>query len=138
MIFSFTFIEAHSQRSGINWGDICRNPVVDMLISEPCNTLTTNGGYQLTAEGERVIACIAGGGALMLVDPTGQALAAAKLLGSSVRCGGSPHQYSNNDNEDPISGLVSGILGSQNSRGNSYSDNQNPLGNIIAGLFGNN
>ena len=111
-IGSFTIIPAHSQRSDINWGEICRNPVVDMLISEPCSTLTTNGGYQLTAEGERVIGCIAGGGALMLVDPTGTTLAAAKALGgSNIKCGGSSQQYSNNNNDDPIGNILSGIFG---------------------------
>ena len=125
---SFTFIQAHSQRSGINWWEICRNPIVDTLISEPCNTLTTNGGYELTAEGETVISCIAGGGTLLLIDPSGSTLAATKLLGSQVGCGGSSGQYSNND---PISGLVSNLMGSQNSQ-------DDPIGNILSGLFGNN
>ena len=112
VLVSFTFIQAHSQTSGINWRDICRNPVVDMLISEPFSTLTTNGGYQLTVEGERVIVCIAGGGALLLVDPTGSTLAAAKLLGgSNVRCGESSQPYSNYNNDDPIRNILSGLFG---------------------------
>lgn len=88
----------------------------------------------MTAEGERVVGCIAGGGALLLVDPTGQALAAAKMLGSSVGCGVS-NQYST---DDPIGGLVSGFLGSQNSRDNSYSNNENPIGNLLSNFLGNN
>ena len=82
----------------------------------------------MTAEGERVIACITGGDALLLIDPSGSTLAAAKLLGSSVGCsGGSSGQYSNND---PVSGLVSNLIGS-----NSQDD---PIGNILSGLLGNN
>ena len=31
----------------INWLEICRIPVVDALLSEPCETLTTPDGYTL-------------------------------------------------------------------------------------------
>lgn len=34
---------------GINWLDICRIPVVDLLLSEPCETLTTPDGFTLTS-----------------------------------------------------------------------------------------
>ena len=44
------------------------NPIVDSLISESCHTLMTNGGYTLTPEAERVLACL-GGGAVALVAP---------------------------------------------------------------------
>jgi hypothetical protein len=71
----------------INWLEICRIPVVDALLSEPCETLTTPDGYTLTKEGERVVGCVVGlfGGsaALMIADPSGSALGAAQQLGLS-------------------------------------------------------
>lgn len=72
---------------GINWLGVCRNPIVDILIAEPCTTLTTPDGYILTAEGNRVLRCIAGGTVLMILDPSGQTLAAAQALGPAVGCG---------------------------------------------------
>lgn len=80
--------EAKAQQTGgINWGEICRNPIVDALIVESCSTLTTREGYMLTAEGERVIRCIGGGAVLLILDPSGQTLAAAQALGPAVGCG---------------------------------------------------
>jgi hypothetical protein len=63
---------------------MCRNPIVDLLISEPCYTLITPDGYALTAEGERVIRCLAAGTILLLYDPTGTTLAVARQLGPAV------------------------------------------------------
>ena len=37
---------------------MCRNPIVDSLISEPCEILTTPDGYTLTSEGNRVLRCL--------------------------------------------------------------------------------
>jgi hypothetical protein len=48
--------------SGINWGDICRIPDVDSMITEPCETLTSSDGYTLTPEGNSVLYCILAGG----------------------------------------------------------------------------
>jgi hypothetical protein len=42
----------------INWGEICRNPLIDPFIAEPCETLTTPDGFTLTPEGQRVLNCI--------------------------------------------------------------------------------
>ena len=70
----------------INWGQVCRNPIFDLLITEPCYTLTTPDGYTLTAEGERVVRCLAAGTILLLYDPTGTRLAAARQLGPAVGC----------------------------------------------------
>jgi hypothetical protein len=81
--------EAEAQQTtGINWGEICRNPIVDAVIVEPCSTLTTSGGYVLTDEGNRVIRCIGGGAVLLILDPSGQTLVAAQALGPAVGCGG--------------------------------------------------
>jgi hypothetical protein len=75
-----------SASTRINWGEICRNPIVDFAIAEPCRTLTTSDGFTLTAEGQRVLKCIAGGGLLLLADRSGAWLAAAKQLGPAVGC----------------------------------------------------
>jgi hypothetical protein len=34
-----------SQQNRINWLELCTNPLVDHVISEPCYTLTTPDGY---------------------------------------------------------------------------------------------
>jgi hypothetical protein len=77
------------QTRDINWGEICRNPIVDAVIVEPCNTLTTPDEYTLTKEGERVLACLVGGGLLLLIDPSGVTLMEAQyIVGEVVGCGG--------------------------------------------------
>ena len=93
---SLTFIQAHSQGGGINWGDICRNPFVDKLITESCSSLTTNDGYQLTAEGERAVACIVGREAVMLANPSGEAFKYTQKLKSLGACGDSGEEESSN------------------------------------------
>jgi hypothetical protein len=49
------YLEASSGGGGgvilINWGEVCRNPIVDFVIKEPCYTLTTPDGYTLTPWG---------------------------------------------------------------------------------------
>jgi len=97
----------------VNWYEICKNPIVDMAISEPCSTLTTHGGYTLTPEGERVLACLTGGAAAILAGQP-QLLA----LKNEVGCGTNSH-------------------GSSSSAFSSSSDSENdPLGNLIGSLFG--
>jgi len=49
--------------SGFNWLEACRNALVDPLITEPCESLTSPDGLQLTDEGRKVLICL-GGGAL--------------------------------------------------------------------------
>jgi plastocyanin len=82
---------AWSQRTlaAVNWLDICRIPMVDAVIAEPCETLTSPDGYDLTPDGQRVLKCIAGGGLLLLADPSGNALREAQSLGPAVGCGAS-------------------------------------------------
>lgn len=64
---SYTLIEAQSRGSfSVNWFEICKNPIVDSLITEPCHILATNSGYTLTPEGERVLACLGGAQLLWL------------------------------------------------------------------------
>jgi hypothetical protein len=109
LLVSINPIYAQSSSSGINWGKLCRNSIIDAVVVEPCETLTTPDGYTLTPDGQRVVKCIAGGGLLLLADPTGQALAGAQALGPAVGCGSSssssstPSSNSNN--------LLTGILG---------------------------
>jgi hypothetical protein len=69
-------------QSRINWGEVCRYPVVDERIIEPCETLTSPDGYTLTPEGQRVLKCI-GGGALTTLLGRPDLLS----LGPSVGCG---------------------------------------------------
>jgi hypothetical protein len=75
------------KQGGINWGAVCRHQLIDPFIKEPCESLTTSDGYTLTSEGQRVIRCIAAGVLLLLYDPSGTTLAAARALGPAVNCG---------------------------------------------------
>jgi hypothetical protein len=111
------------QTKGINWGEICRNPIVDAVIVEPCSTLTTNGGYTLTFEGERVVKCIAGGAALLIYDPSGQTLAAAQALGPAVGCGSTG---------GALTGLPVSDVFSPSSQ---HVQDSDPLGDILRTLF---
>jgi hypothetical protein len=52
------------QQNRINWGAICRNPIVDSFISEPCETLTSPDGFTLNSRGQRVLVCLGVGGLL--------------------------------------------------------------------------
>ena len=56
-------------KGSVNWYEICKNPIVGSLINELCHTLTTNGGYTLTPEGERVLVCLSGWGEIALAFP---------------------------------------------------------------------
>lgn len=72
-----------------NWLQFCRSPMVDAVVIERCETLTTSNGYALTQEGQRVMGCFLGAGLLLAADPTGKALATATTLAqSSHLCGG--------------------------------------------------
>jgi|SRR5919112_5912111 hypothetical protein len=51
---------AQQQQQGINWLEECKNPVVDAMIKEPCEELTTPDGHTLTPLGEHVLACLRG------------------------------------------------------------------------------
>lgn len=75
-----------SQQNRINWLEICMNPLVDYVITEPCSTLATPDGYTLTPEGERVLRCLAGGALVGLLAP--EMLIEIKELGPAVNCGG--------------------------------------------------
>ncbi len=99
----------------INWFEICKNPIVDLAIAEPCHELTTNGGYTLTPKGERVLACIGGGAAAVLAGYP-QLLA----LKNQVGCG--------------TGSQSSSVSSFSNSLGNNRGSD--PIGDIIGSLFG--
>lgn len=113
ILISSAFISnVDAQRSSINWYELCINPVVDILISEPCSTLTTNGGYTLTPEGERVLSCL-GGGALALAQPELMALKSLAPCGNNQNTGSSSsssNMFSNNQQGDPIGSILNGLF----------------------------
>ena len=88
------------QPGDINWYKLCTNPVVDILISEPCASLTTSGGYGLTPAGQHALACIGGG---TLAALTGN----LELL--SMR-GAAGCRSSSSSSNDPIGSLISGLF----------------------------
>ena len=106
-------IPIQPQQNRINWGAICRNPIVDSFISEPCGTLTSPDGFTLTPEGERVLRCIGGGAVVTLLAP--EVLASIRSLGPAVGCGASP--------------------GGQTSGSNPSAPDNNALGTILGGLL---
>ena len=83
------------------------------MITEPCHTLTINGGYTLTSQGEKVLAC-SGGGAASLAFP--EILALKSVSGS----GGDPSSnssnsfssaFSNNRKDDLITRMLNNPFG---------------------------
>jgi hypothetical protein len=86
-----------------------------MLITEPCETLTTPDGYTLTADGQHVLECI-GGETLATLTGHTELLALKSAVG-----------WSGNSNSSSYSGTQSNRWGDTN--------NNDPLGNIISGLF---
>ena len=59
--YTFNIFPVFAQQQGVNWLEICKNPLVDAFITEPCENLTSPDGYTLTPLGERVLGCISGG-----------------------------------------------------------------------------
>jgi hypothetical protein len=76
--------QPQSLQNRINWLEICMNPLVDYVITEPCSTLTTPDGYTLTSEGDRVLRCLAGGALVGLLAP--ELLMQIRQLGPAVNC----------------------------------------------------
>jgi hypothetical protein len=113
LILSAFNLNVNAQRSSINWYELCTNPVVDILISEPCGTLTTDDGYTLTPEGERVLACL-GGGALALAQPELMALKSLAPCGSNHSTGDTSSNtdiFSNNQKGDPLGSMLNSLFG---------------------------
>ena len=94
-----------SAQQSINWLEICNNPAVDAMVTEPCSTLATPSGT-LTSEGQRVLGCI-GGGALAVATGNFQLLTLAPAVG----CGGSSSSYSGGSgNNDIVGNIIGGLL----------------------------
>ena len=80
---------------------------------EPCHTLTTTGGYTLTPEGERVLACL-GGGAASLAFPELMVLKSVSGCGSVSSSSSSnsfANTFSNNQNDDHITNILNSLFG---------------------------
>lgn len=100
LLGSMTLPAMAQQRGDINWYKICTNPLVDILISESCSSLTTNGEYELTPAGQHALACI-GGGTLATLTGNIELLS----MGGAVGCGSS-----GSSGNDPIGSLISGLF----------------------------
>lgn len=90
----------------VNWLEICNNPLVDAIVVEPCNSLTTPDGYTLTQEGERVLGCLAGGTLAVLVgipELTSMADMVGCGEGNSVNKDNSFLESETSVNEEPAS-----------------------------------
>ncbi len=88
MVLNPVYAQTSSFR--INWLAVCRNTIVDAVISEPCETLTTPDGYDLTPAGQRVVACVLGAGVLLAYDQSGATLAAAQEIANTTGICGNP------------------------------------------------
>jgi hypothetical protein len=94
-----------SAQSGVNWLQICKNPAVDAMITEPCSTLATPNGV-LTSEGHKVLGCI-GGGALAVATGNLELLTLAPAVG----CGGNSSSFaSGSGNNDVIGNIIGGLF----------------------------
>ena len=69
--------------NAINWLEICNNPVVDAIVTEPCEDLTSSDGYELTQEGQKVLVCFAGGTVAVLFP---KAVPILLMQGNLVGC----------------------------------------------------
>jgi hypothetical protein len=94
----FELIEKQDELSIMNL-KICR--AFDLFIVEPCNTLTSHDGYTLTKQGNKVLACFAGG-AVGIASGRFDLLS----LGLSIGCGGS-----SGSSPTDVASVLAGILG---------------------------
>jgi hypothetical protein len=126
---------------GINWLEICKSPMVDAVVVEPCETLTTSGGYGLTAQGERVVGCILGAGVLLYAYPTAF-YTAQELAKKAGLCAGMTAPLTTNPNNnalgsssssDPLGNLLSGLTTGNSPSSGSSND---PIGNLLGNLLG--
>lgn len=113
--FSNMHIFGQSSNS-VNWLELCQSPLIDLLIAEPCETLSSHGGYQLTPEGQKVWGCILvkAGGALLGIGTTGDlitGLAASVQAGNLMNCDSTASINSPNDkNQDALSNILNSLI----------------------------
>lgn len=74
---------------GTYWRGICENSLAKAIINRPWDDLVSSDGYDLTAEGDRVLVCVLGGGALLTISP--EAWTAANSIADRVGCPRVPH-----------------------------------------------
>jgi hypothetical protein len=105
--------QAYGQTTGppFNWLQFCRSPAVDLVVSEPCETLTSPDGYTLTQEGQRVMGCFLGAGLLLAADPTGKTLLTATTLAQSAHLCGGVSAPSDTQKTDPLTNLKKNLFG---------------------------
>ena len=72
----------------INWSKICSSAFVDNLVVEPCETLTSPNGTELTNSGRKILVCLMLGGLSKSFDISDEQL--QLLLPSSGCTGFSP------------------------------------------------
>ncbi|MGD1838915.1 MAG: cupredoxin domain-containing protein [Nitrososphaeraceae archaeon] len=93
-------VKSDYNNNGINWKELC--DMAQGIISESCRDLVKkNNPYELTKEGERVLGCLLGGGALLLYP---QLAPLAPLGNEALDC-------KNNKNIDVVGNLLSEFLG---------------------------
>jgi len=108
----FSPIYAQQQQQGVNWLEICKNPLVDAFITEPCETLTSPDGYTLTPLGERVLGCISGGTlAVLIAQP--ELLALRNAVGCGPNSGDSSLSDNTQSTHSGSSSIGSSIITSQ-------------------------
>ncbi|MGD1837255.1 MAG: cupredoxin domain-containing protein [Nitrososphaeraceae archaeon] len=91
----------YNNNNKVNWKEICK--LADDYITEPCKDLVKkNDPYKLTKEGERVLGCFIGGGALLLYP---QLAPLAPLGNEALDC------KNNDKNIDVVGNLLSEFLG---------------------------
>src|SRR4029078_11457056 len=91
--YTFNIFPVFAQQQGVNWLEICKNPLVDAFITKPCENLPSPDGYTLTPLGERVLGCMSGGTlAVLIAQP--ELLA----LRNAVGCGPNSCDSSLSDN----------------------------------------
>lgn len=111
LIFASSPVYGQATSRPFNWLQFCRSPIVDSVVAEPCETLTTPDGYTLTQQGQRVMGCFLGAGLLLAADPTGKALASATTLAQSAHLCGGITGPSGVQKSDPLTNLKNNLFG---------------------------
>ena len=84
---NINIVSAQSSPPRVNWGQLCRNPIVDAAVAEPCETLTTPDGYTSTPEGQKSRKMYCGWRTIIVSRPIRTSSAGAQALGPAVGCG---------------------------------------------------
>jgi len=110
--YTFNIFPVFAQQQGVNWLEICKNPLVNAFITEPCENLTSPDGYTLTPLGERVLGCISGGTlAVLIAQP--ELLALRDAVGCGPNSGDSSLSDNTQSTHSGSSSIGSSIITSQ-------------------------